>query len=91
MRPIDRRRFGLAAVSDRSLGNAMPDARALQPDPATEKIGAQGGCLIVFADMELVDGGVGRLALLESKSHELKKTARSFHAAEVISTGDAVD
>ena len=77
MRPIDLLRFGPVAVSDSSLGNVMKDGTALQSDPATEKIGTQGGYLIMFADKELVDGGVGRFSLLEGKSHKLKRAARS--------------
>eukprot|EP00959_Pyramimonas_sp_CCMP1952_P216160 4521200-Pyramimonas_sp.AAC.1 len=82
MRPIDFKRFGLAVVSDSSLGNVMSDGTALQSDLATEKIGTQAGFLILFADRALVDGGVGRFSLLEGKSHKLKRAARSSYAAE---------
>eukprot|EP00959_Pyramimonas_sp_CCMP1952_P013056 276158-Pyramimonas_sp.AAC.1 len=91
MRPIGIKWFGLVAVSDSSLGNAMKDAAALQSDPAAEKIGAQGGYLILHADKELVDGGVGRYSLLEGKGHKLKRAARSSYAAELVAVGDAVD
>ena len=50
MRPIVLLRFGLVAVSDSSLGNVTRDGTALQSDPATEKVGTQGGYLIMFAD-----------------------------------------
>eukprot|EP00959_Pyramimonas_sp_CCMP1952_P352092 7377131-Pyramimonas_sp.AAC.1 len=91
MRPIDRKRFGLVVISDSSLGNAMAGGTALQADPATEKIDAQGGYLILFADRQLVDGGVGRFSLLGGKSHKLKRAARNSYLAEVIAVGDAVD
>ena len=85
------KRFGLVVVSDSSLGNVMRDGTAMQSDPATEKIGTQGGYLIMSVDRELVDGGIGRFSLLEGKSHKLKRAARSSYAAEVIAVGDAVD
>ena len=90
-RPIGFKKFRLAVVSDSSFGNAMSGGTALQSVPATEKIGAQGGYLIMSADGELADGGVGRFSLLEGKSHKLTRAARSSYAAEVISVGDAVN
>ena len=70
--------------------DVVKDGTALQSAPATEKIGTQARFLVLFADSELVHGGVGRFSLLEGKSHKLKRAARSSYAAEVISVGDAV-
>ena len=88
---IDLRSGGLIVVSDSSLGNVMDDGTALVADPATKKVGTQGGYLILWGDEALVQGRLGRFSLLSGRSHKLTRAARSSYAAEVVAAGDGVD
>ena len=88
-KPLNLNDAGILVVTDSSLGNVTRSGGA--EGTLLTKVFSQAAYIIFIAENSLMEGGSGRLAMLDCRSHRLSRVCRSTYASELLGSEEALD
>ena len=80
---------GILVVTDAALGNVTVDGTT--EGTIQEKVHSQSCYAVLLADMDLLNGDVGKFNVLDFRSHRMARVCRSSYAAETLGAEEGLD
>lgn len=80
---------GILVVTDAALGNVTVDG--VTEGTIQEKVLSQSCYAVLLADLDLLNGDVGKFNVLDFRSHRIPRVCRSSYAAEMLGAEEGLD